>query len=212
MELEYRKINSEDLDQVDHMLVHELFLREPLAIAFGITDAEWYASWMRKLTQPRTEAQKVSFGCFQGDKLIGLCLNVIDYKEKSKNITSLGDLMKEYAPYESYPKVDTMIGNLHKEIDVFGGLEEIFHFDLLVVDPHYGRRGIGFKLIQLGMTLAEDMGLKGGFAETTGKYSGNIMKRLQFERLISLKYDENEATKDKNLDDHDELIIWRINL
>uniref|UniRef100_A0A0K2THE3 Uncharacterized protein n=1 Tax=Lepeophtheirus salmonis TaxID=72036 RepID=A0A0K2THE3_LEPSM len=59
MSLNYRKLFSSDLDQIDNHLVVHLFLKEPLGVAFGLADEKLYRPWIRKLTQPHIEKLQV---------------------------------------------------------------------------------------------------------------------------------------------------------
>ncbi|XP_040565893.1 uncharacterized protein [Lepeophtheirus salmonis] len=210
MSLNYRKLFSSDLDQIDNHLVVHLFLKEPLGVAFGLADEKLYRPWIRKLTQPHIEKLQISWGCFEGDKLVGLILNNIQHKDTNKNIASIGDALKHESLDHPLHKVDTFIvHNLYKGVDIFGDLDRLIHHYLLSVAGNYGRRGIGKKLIELSLQEASDKGIKECFAETTGKYSGKIFEQLGFMKIRMIKYKDFEETRSIDLGVHDEAIVWR---
>ncbi|XP_040564691.1 arylalkylamine N-acetyltransferase 1 [Lepeophtheirus salmonis] len=207
--LTYRKLQGSDLNRIDEHLMSYFFTREPLGVALGATDHSLYKDWLREITSANIE-QQASYGCFDGKHLAGLLINTIVYKDSTKNIKNIMDIIESRNLDHPLKKIFQFMKDvLYKDIDIFENTETVFYPYILSVDPTYVGKGIGRKVLELSEEEARSRGIKEVSSETTGVYSGKLFEKMGYKNLRSVAYNDTKATYFHNLGENIAANAWR---
>uniref|UniRef100_A0A0K2TQ38 N-acetyltransferase domain-containing protein n=1 Tax=Lepeophtheirus salmonis TaxID=72036 RepID=A0A0K2TQ38_LEPSM len=224
--LTYRKLQGSDLNRIDEHLMSYFFTREPLGVALGATDHSLYKDWLREITSANIE-QQASYGCFDGKHLAGLLINTIVYKDSTKNIKNIMDIIESRNLDHPLKKIFQFMKDvLYKDIDIFENTETVFYPYILSVDPTYVGKGIGRRVLELRYVIrninqfeksnkffseeeARSRGIKEVSSETTGVYSGKLFEKMGYKNLRSVAYNDTKATYFHNLGENIAANAWR---
>ncbi|XP_044749262.1 arylalkylamine N-acetyltransferase 1-like isoform X2 [Coccinella septempunctata] len=183
-DFEVRVIEEEDKSSVID-LARRFFNRdEPLNEYIGLTGPDGKCSdleaYILSTLEEGTSVKAVADG-----KLVAFSMNGIVGKDDPNE--------KSYVDSPKFQMIlDFLLYNT-VQCDIFGkypDIDKAMTVKILSVDPCMRGRGVATKLVDETRRIAIDKGCKLMYVECTSHFSAQIMKRLGFEKIYSLKYSD----------------------
>ncbi|CAL4096787.1 unnamed protein product, partial [Meganyctiphanes norvegica] len=144
----------------------------------------------------------VSYGArdtVNGGKLVGVRLSKISLLENRE--------MEKNFKYEGNPQEMLRIGltkEVYKDIDLFDdneGVDRIFEFMVLTVDPDYKGKGIARKLVELSEQKAIEVGCQLGNVEASNTITQHIYRTMGYKTYLAFDFTEYNKKKGKKVFD-----------
>ena len=125
-----------------------------------------------------------------GNRLAGVSLNALDHGHDADefNIVKYVDPVK----YPLFWKSMEFLNQLYEGINLHHlfQADSVLHLAFVSVSPHYARRGIAAKLVQVTIHLAKSKGVKVLAAEAVSHFAGRAFIQNGFHSVKDLSYND----------------------
>lgn len=212
MTIEYRLLPISRLEEVNDLLLANFFKQEPLGNRLGAQPDNDVRPWLSRVTEPLIN-QNMSCMAVEDDRVVGVALNRIVYREPEKNIDSFAEAIETNNEIFMRKILDFM-DVLYEGVDFLSqfGEERMFVYNMIAVKGAFSGRGIATEMIRFSERLALEAGFRVLTSETTGIMSAKVFAKLGYERVKELEYNQYEAKSGgkifANLDPHKSCVVW----
>ncbi|CAL4132398.1 unnamed protein product [Meganyctiphanes norvegica] len=198
--MEYTLLSEKDWDEVEPLIKNCFLAREPTCLALHAKPEALLPLF--SIVGDMCMNSGCSYGArdtVNGSKLVGVMLNkivLLENKDADKNFKYDG------TPQEMF-KIE-LIKEVYKDIDLFDdneGVESIFEFVALTVDPEYKGKGISRKLVELSEEKGIELGCQLGKVEASNIITQHIWSTMDYKTFLSFDFQEYNKKKGKEVFD-----------
>jgi ribosomal protein S18 acetylase RimI-like enzyme len=182
--IEYTVFSPSDTEKVAALLAHSFSSREPIALAVGITAAEFAAFVRLQLYSAETQALTVIARRSDTGEMVGALLAEDGASDSGAELDKLG---------EKFAMVGSILGRL---VETYGNTPpapgEMLHLFLLGVSLRAEGLRVGQQLVAACIANAASKGYRRASAECTGRVSQHVFRKLGFEDRGMIDYVDHE--------------------
>ncbi|CAL4135198.1 unnamed protein product, partial [Meganyctiphanes norvegica] len=192
--MEYTLLSEKDWDEVEPLIKDCFLAREPTCLALHAKPEELMP--MFSMLGDMCLTSTCSYGARDtenGGKLVAFMLNRIALLENRE--------MEKAFTYEGSPKENFKLEfakEVYKDIDLFDdneGVDRIFEFMALTVDPDYKGKGISRKLVELSEEKGIELGCQLGKVEASNIITQHIWSTMDYKTFVSIDFQEYNEEK-----------------
>ncbi|KAB7501905.1 hypothetical protein Anas_00021 [Armadillidium nasatum] len=195
------KIVQATMDHVDEykdLVAKHFCTREQLSVGLHVPleeNADYFGSQMEKWMTSGTSVAAIHTPT---NRLAGVSLTTI--LTRDNQITFNLNEVKKYG--KELQNLVRIAGDMEKQVNLFGDpkIDKILEIAVTTVDPEFSGNKITYRMTEESERLAKERGCQIATAQSTNKITQHIRRKMGYEVILSINYDDMEIDGEKVID------------